>query len=73
MLVTIRCRSRHCHRESLEYFVSDSMEYREKHRWEWLVGFSDAILRSDNFVLSYISLGNGNSIKKNRGGKIQSR
>lgn len=53
--------------------MSDSVEYREKRRWEWLVGLSDAILKSDNFVLFYVSLGNGNSIEKNRGGKIQSR
>lgn len=51
----------------------DSVEYMEKHRWEWLVGLSDAIIESDNFVLFGISLGNGNSIEKNRGGKIQSR
>lgn len=30
-------------------------------------------VKSDNFVLFYISLGNGNSIETNRGGKIQSR
>lgn len=53
--------------------MSESGEYREKYRWEWLVGLNDAILKSDNFVLFYISSGNGNSIKKNRGGKIQSR
>ena len=27
-------------------FVSDRVEYRAKHRWEWLVGLSDAILKS---------------------------